>query len=213
MCLTSIFDDRETVLASQGKNWIHVGHLAVEVHWHHCSYGATTPQTNEFPQFIFSALLFEKPLQHLNRNVEGALVYVDEFRFGASLRNCFRRSNKRMGHGENRITRLHSTSHNGEAQRVRTAANSNRMARITKNRECLLKLFHNRAADKAGCQESSPEHVRKFFLEFHMRLNQIEKWNFLRGNIKGVHDIFGDYAASAYNCVLTDVGFGENGCA
>src|ERR1700743_3203228 len=112
MCLASIFNYGQTILASQAKDRIPVAHLTVEMHWYHGGHWSVIPQTDEVSRFIPGALLFKKSLQHLDRHVVGVFVDVNEFRNGSGLRDGLSRCNKRMWYGHDNVAWLNSSSHN-----------------------------------------------------------------------------------------------------
>ena len=49
VCLARIFDDYEPILSCKVQNCIHIGHLPVQMHWHHCSYRPSAPMAYQLP--------------------------------------------------------------------------------------------------------------------------------------------------------------------
>src|ERR1700722_19968549 len=90
---------------------------------------------------ISHALLFQKALQHARRHVVGVLIDVNELRDRARLRNRFRSGYECVRHGDYYVARLDPAGHNAKSQRIRAAADGDRVARIAEESGSILKLF------------------------------------------------------------------------
>ena len=178
--LAGVFNHHEAVLFGERQDRVHVRHLPVQVHGNDAAHAASAAAADELSGGVLAALLFQIFAQPLGAHVVGALVHVDELRMRARLRNRFSRGDEGVRHGDDDVARLDARAHNGESQRVGSAADGHGVARAAEFGERLFKILHHRPADESGGVQCLLEHFRQFLFQLDMGSYQIQKRNTIR---------------------------------
>src|SRR5580692_6295376 len=145
--------------------------------WNDCCHWPAAATTDEFARLVGCAILFQVLAQFQRVHVVGALVDVDEFGKSSSLRDSFRGGNEGVRHGYDNVAGLHPAGHNGETQRIGTAADGNAMACAAECRKCLFEIFDHRTTNESGSVQNLVENGGEFLLHFNVRSNQIKERN------------------------------------
>src|ERR1017187_8068775 len=132
---------------------------------------------NELARFVHCTLRLQILPQFVGIDVVGSLIDIDELRKRPCLRNRLGGCNKRVRNGYDHIARLYATRHNGEAQSIGPATDSDGKVGFTEARERLFKSLHHRATDEARGAECLLENGSEFRFELEMRRDKIKKRN------------------------------------
>src|SRR5258708_20626896 len=141
MGLAGVFNHDEAILFGKGQNGVHVRYLPVEVHGNAAANSTPAPAADEFSGGVLGALLFQIFAKPLRAHVVSAFVHVHEFRMRAGLRNSLARGDEGMRDGHDDVARLDARAHNGETQRIGSAADGYGVAPAPENRQTLFKVL------------------------------------------------------------------------
>src|SRR5207244_1077803 len=103
--------------------------------------------------------------------VVGLFVYIDKLRQCSRLADGFRGCNESIGHGEYTITGPHPCRHQGEAQRIRSAAHPYAETCITKLGKLPFEAIDLRSANKHGIVYHLLKDRCEFAFELHVWRN------------------------------------------
>jgi hypothetical protein len=85
-----------------------------------------------------------------------------------------------VGHGYDDVALLYPNRHEREAERIGAAIHRHRALGVAERGKLLFEVLDHGAADETGGTNDLLKDCREFFLELHVRSNQIKKWNILR---------------------------------
>src|ERR1019366_4909857 len=98
------------------------------------------------------------------------------------------------------------------------------MAYITEFRERSLEVFYHRSTNESRCPQSLAEGIRELVLQFQMRRDEVEEWNWqllvcgywlldkaqdlrrISSNDRVCRDVARHNTAGTHNCVFTNTG-------
>src|SRR5258708_31664032 len=177
MGLAGVFNQDEAILFGKGQNRVHVRHLPVEVHGNDATNSTPAPAADEFSGGVLGALLFQIFAKPLRAHVVSAFVHVHEFRMRAGLRNSLACGDEGMWDGHDDVARLDARAHNGETQRIGSAADGYGVGRAAEIGKRFFKFLHHGPADETGSVQYLLENFRQFLFQLDMGSNQIQKRN------------------------------------
>src|SRR5215813_1530001 len=182
--LAGILNHFQIVFSGQLKDWIHVGHLAIEMHGDDCrdhTSGLFVKGTLRF--HVPCALRFEILTQLRRIHCIILLVDIDEVRTCSRLRNCLGGGDECIRNRDDNVTGPYTRSDEGKPQCVCTTGHSYTKTRLTELCKILLKSLNHGAADESCRIEGGLEDIDKLILQFPMDGYEIEKRNWLIAHV------------------------------
>ena len=145
------------------------------MHGNHCRDDTPGRPVNQLSAPLIKVTsVFEVVAEFLRSHGVSLFVDVHEGNACPGLRNRFGRGDKRVGDGDDDVSRGDSRGQESEAQCIGAAVDSNAVFGIAKCRKFALKLVDHRSTDETRGSESFLGNRQQFAFQLLVRRNQIE---------------------------------------